>query len=113
MPTRLDLDTKWNYSLTVVPQIIKNHVNSDGSGSNAYYSVGMWTCLAAMVLLFLGMFIVLFTCFSARKERKRNGGTYKNNRDTYVNGTDGYNDGYNGTTTTHTTRTRRKRFGLF
>ena len=91
--------------------IIKDHVNGDGSGSHAYYSVGMWTILAAMILLFLGMFIVLFTCFSARKERKR-GGNYKNRGDTYENGT-GYNDTYNNTTTTRATRTRRKRFGIF
>ncbi|MCJ1291887.1 hypothetical protein MMC34_003435 [Xylographa carneopallida] len=92
--------------------IIKDHVNSDGSGSNAYYSTGMWTILAAMVLLFLGMFIVLFTCFSARKEKKR-GGSYKNRGDAYDNGV-GYNGGYNNTTTTTpATRPRRKRFGLF
>ncbi|MCJ1249791.1 hypothetical protein MMC30_007017 [Trapelia coarctata] len=86
--------------------IIKDHVNSDGTGSHAYYSVGMWTVLAAMILLFFGMFIVLFTCFSARKEKRR-GATYKNGGDAYV-----ANDGVhnNGTTTR---RTRRKRFGLF
>ncbi|MCJ1227929.1 hypothetical protein MMC12_004588 [Toensbergia leucococca] len=78
--------------------IIKDHVNSDGSGSHAFYSVGMWTCLAAMILLFLGMFIVLFTCFSARKAKKNT--AYKSNVDTYDNG-------YTSTTT------RRKRFGLF
>jgi len=33
----------------VVFGIIKKHVNKDGSGSHAYYSVGMWTCLAAFV----------------------------------------------------------------
>ncbi|MCJ1360484.1 MAG: hypothetical protein MMC33_010489 [Icmadophila ericetorum] len=81
--------------------IIKDHVNSDGSGSHAFYSVGMWTILAAMILLFFGMFIVLFTCFSARKERRR-GPSYKTNADTY--------DGVN-TTTTRTQR--RRRFGLF
>src|SRR6187402_1155146 len=43
--------------------IIKNHVNKDGSGSHAYYSVGMWTVLAAMICLFFATFIVLFTCF--------------------------------------------------
>ncbi|MCJ1341565.1 hypothetical protein MMC09_006861 [Bachmanniomyces sp. S44760] len=80
--------------------IIKNHVNSDGSGSHAYFSVGMWTLLAAMILLFLGTFIVLFTCFSARKERRN---TYKSSADTYDNGY----------STTHTRTTRRKRFGLF
>jgi hypothetical protein len=46
--------------------IIKDKVNNDGSGSHAYYSVGMWTILAAMILLFFATFIVLFTCFSAR-----------------------------------------------
>lgn len=75
----------------------------------------MWTVLAAMILLFFGMFIVLFTCFSARKERRRTPGTYKNGGDAYV-ARDGVYD--NGTTThantTTTARgTRRKRFGLF
>jgi len=55
--------------------IIKDHVNSDGSGSHAFYSIGMWTCLAAMILLFLGMWIVLFTCCSARRERRNRGTT--------------------------------------
>jgi len=50
--------------------LIKNHVNGDGSGSHAYYSVGMWTILAAMILLFFGTFIVLFTCFSSRMHRQ-------------------------------------------
>lgn len=86
--------------------IIKDHVNSDGSGSNAYYSLGMWTILAAMILLFFGMFIVLFTCFSARKAKR--GPSYKTNADTYPAG-----DGYNGVATTSARAQRRKRFGLF
>jgi len=49
--------------------IIKNKVNNDGTGSHAYYSVGMWTILAAMICLFLATFIVLFTCCSARRHR--------------------------------------------
>jgi hypothetical protein len=49
-------------------QVIKNHVNKDGSGSHAVYSVGMWTCLAAMVLLFLGAIIVFFTCCTRRRK---------------------------------------------
>jgi len=49
--------------------IIKNHVNKDGSGSHAKYSTGMWTILAAMILLFFATFIVLFTCFSSRMHR--------------------------------------------
>jgi len=60
--------------------IIKNHVNKDGSGSHAYYSVGMWLILAAMILLFFATFIVLFTCLSARMHRKRSGGV-KNETD--------------------------------
>jgi glucan phosphoethanolaminetransferase (alkaline phosphatase superfamily) len=52
--------------------IIKNHVNKDGSGSHAYYSIGMWTTLAAMICLFFGTFVVLFTCFSKRMHRKDN-----------------------------------------
>ncbi|XMA07864.1 hypothetical protein WAI453_000655 [Rhynchosporium graminicola] len=54
--------------------IIKNHVNDnddDKSGSSAHFSTGMWTCLAAMVALFFGTFLVLFTCCAARREKKR------------------------------------------
>jgi len=80
--------------------IIKNHVNSDGSGSHAYYSVGMWTTLAAMVLLFFGMVIVFFTCCSERRKGGRGQG-HKSSRDSYGNGTEGYNSS--------TTRTRRSR----
>jgi len=59
--------------------VIKKHVNSDGSGSHAYYSVGMWTTLAAMILLFLGMILVFFTCCSERRNGRRNIG-YKTGR---------------------------------
>jgi hypothetical protein len=51
--------------------IIKDHVNSDGSGSHAYYSVGMWTVLAAMILLFFGMIFVFFTCCTERRKNRR------------------------------------------
>ena len=81
------------------PQIIKNHVNKDGSGSHASYTTGMWTILAAMILLFLGMLIVLFTCFSARKKTR----AAKTHADT------GYDNGYGGT---RTRTTRTKRFGF-
>ncbi|CZR67713.1 related to palI protein [Phialocephala subalpina] len=67
--------------------IIKNHVNKDGSGSHAYYSVGMWTCLAAMICLFFGTFVVLFTCFSKRMHRKDNNRVSKGGEAGYVNGT--------------------------
>ena len=73
----------------------------------------MWTCLAAMILLFLGMFIVLFTCFSKRKAKKSAG--YKSAGDTYTTGNghrhgNGYDDAGMGTRNTHT---RKKRFGIF
>jgi len=81
--------------------IIKNHVNSDGSGSHAFYSVGMWTTLAAMILLFFGMIIVFFTCCSERRKSRRspeygNGHTSKrHSRRGHKNETDNYaNDGY-------------------
>jgi len=64
--------------------IIKNHVNSDGSGSHAYYSVGMWTCLTAMILLFFGAIIVFITCCTHRrtnsKAAHRDSGTTKQRR---------------------------------
>jgi len=59
----------------VVFGIIKNHVNSDGKGSHAFYSIGMWTCLAAFILLFLGTVIVFFTCCTRRRRERH--GTYK------------------------------------
>jgi uncharacterized membrane protein len=65
--------------------IIKRHVNSDGSGNHAFFTVGMWTILAAMIILFFATFIVLFTCFSSRMHRHDR--TSKE-------------AGYNGTTTT-------------
>jgi len=52
----------------VVFGIIKNHVNSDGKGSHAVYSIGMWTCLAAFVLLFFGTIIVFVTCCTRRRK---------------------------------------------
>lgn len=57
--------------------IIKNHVNSDGSGSHAYYSVGIWTVLAATVLLFFGMVLVFFTCCSERRKSRRTSSSRK------------------------------------
>lgn len=99
--------------LNLEPQIIKKHVNSDGSGSRAHYSTGMWTCLAAMILLFLGMFIVLFTCFSARKAKKS--ASYKTTGDAYAT-KDGYHhgNGYDSAPApTNATHPRKKRFGIF
>lgn len=69
---------------------VKDHVNEQNKGSHAYYSVGMWTCLAAMVLLFLGMFIVLFTCFSARKKKRKSSVGKYGHDETGTNGGVGY-----------------------
>jgi uncharacterized membrane protein len=66
--------------------IIKDKVNSDGSGSHAYYSVGMWTILAAMILLFFATFIVFFTCFSSRMHKNRDRRGTKNGDAGYVDG---------------------------
>jgi len=62
-----------------------------------------------MLLLFLGMILVLFTCFSARKAKKTtmNGGRHDgagyDNR---------YGDG-NGYATPNTAPMRKKKFGIF
>jgi len=66
--------------------IIKNHINKDGSGSHAVYSTGMWTILAAMILLFLATFIVLATCCSARMH-KNSSKNLKHADAGYANGT--------------------------
>lgn len=50
--------------------IVKNHVNDDKSGSHAVFGVAMWCVLAAMVALFFGTFVVLFSCCSARRHRR-------------------------------------------
>jgi uncharacterized membrane protein len=56
--------------------IIKNNVNSDGTGRQAYFSVGMWTILVAMVCLFFATFLVLFTCVSNRRRDRVSKGEY-------------------------------------
>lgn len=53
----------------VLFDIIKNNVNADLSGSHAYYSIAMWTIIAAMILLFFATFIIFFTCCSARMHK--------------------------------------------
>lgn len=63
--------------------IIKNAVNNDGTGSHAYYSVGMWTILAAMILLFFATIIVFFSCCSSRRTNR----TSKVDNGAYANGT--------------------------
>jgi hypothetical protein len=66
--------------------IIKDKVNKDGSGSHAVFSVGMWTILAAMILLFFATFIVFFTCFSARMHKNRSSRHTKHGESGYVDG---------------------------
>jgi len=64
----------------VVFGIIKNHVNKDGSGSHAFYSVGMWTCLAAMICLFFGAIIVFVTCCTSRRKNRTTTRTSRHGR---------------------------------
>lgn len=52
--------------------IVKNKVNGDSSSSHAKYGPAMWTVVGAMIALFFGMAIVLFTCCSSRLHRNRN-----------------------------------------
>ena len=51
--------------------VLRHHVNHDKSGSHAYFGSAMWCLCVAFVLLFFAMFIVTFTCWSARREKKR------------------------------------------
>ena len=50
--------------------IIRHHVNKDGH-NHAYFGSAIWCLLAAFITLFFGMIIVFFTCFSARREKKK------------------------------------------
>ena len=62
-----------------------------------------------MVLLFFGMFIVLFTCFSSRKAKKAGNTTshhHKTTGDAYAGNGVAYNE-YG------SAPVRKKRFGLF
>jgi len=53
--------------------IVKNKVNDNkNSDSSAEFSTGIWTLLAAMIMLFLATVIVLLTCCSSRMHSKRN-----------------------------------------
>ncbi|KAI7240512.1 hypothetical protein KC330_g1270 [Hortaea werneckii] len=53
--------------------IVRHHVNDyeNGIRAHANFGGGMWLLLASFVLLFLGMVVVLFTCVSVRREKKR------------------------------------------
>ncbi|OBT81115.1 hypothetical protein VE02_10305 [Pseudogymnoascus sp. 03VT05] len=52
--------------------IVKKKVNDVGN-SHASFEVGIWTLLAAFVVLFLGTVLVLLTCCSGRREKKHGG----------------------------------------
>ncbi|KFY28434.1 hypothetical protein V493_02933 [Pseudogymnoascus sp. VKM F-4281 (FW-2241)] len=52
--------------------IVRKKVNDDGN-SHASYDVGIWTLLAAFVVLFLGTVLELLTCCSGRREKRRGG----------------------------------------
>lgn len=51
--------------------ILRHHVNHDRSGARAEFGSAMWCLCVAFVLLFFAMGIVTFTCFSARREKKK------------------------------------------
>lgn len=54
--------------------IIKNHINDrseDASGSHASFGAGIWTLVAALIVLVLGTLVVLSTCLSSRMHKKR------------------------------------------
>jgi amino acid transporter len=74
--------------------IVKHHVNDDKSGSHAHFGSGIWLLLASFVLQFFGMLIVFFTCFSARREKRRAAPTQKDEAAPVAGG-------------------RKKRFGIF
>lgn len=51
--------------------VLRHHINNDGSGSHAYFGAAIWLVVAAFVTLFFGQAIVLFTCFSTRREKNK------------------------------------------
>ena len=51
--------------------IVRNKVNDMGDGRTATWGAGIWTLLAALVMLFLATVIVLLTCCSSRLHKKR------------------------------------------
>jgi hypothetical protein len=51
--------------------IVRDKINSSGSGSDAAFAVAIWTILASAVCSLLGNFLIFFTCCSARLHRRR------------------------------------------
>lgn len=48
---------------------LKSHVQA--AGLSAHYGVGMWTCLAAFILLFFAMLLLFFSCCSGLRGKHR------------------------------------------
>ena len=55
---------------------LKSHVQSNG-GLSAHYGIGMWTCVAAFVLLFLAMLLLFLSCCSGLRRKHRNKDNHK------------------------------------
>lgn len=53
--------------------IVRHHINDDKTQAVAHFGSAIWMLCAAFVLLTIGQFVVLFTCFSARREGRRGG----------------------------------------
>jgi hypothetical protein len=75
--------------------IVKRRVERDTPG-RASYQAGTWTALAGMLVLFIGAVLVLLTCASGRRDRRRNRGVVGAKHDSHVHGG-----------TTHVTTRRR------
>ena len=52
-------------------QIIRTHINDGNTGNTARYDTGLWTTVAAFILLFFGGVAVLVTACSACVNRVR------------------------------------------
>jgi hypothetical protein len=73
--------------------VVRHHVNEDSSRSEAHFGSAIWMLVAAFVLLFFGMSIVLFTCCTSRRQKKKDNEALKEARSAAPK--------------------RKKRFGLF
>jgi len=55
----------------VLFSVIRSNVNDNNQNSEAFYSAGMWTLLAAAICTLLGTIVVFFTCCSGRLHERR------------------------------------------
>jgi len=81
----------------VLFSVVKNNINDNNAGSNAYYGAAAWTTLVSAICSLLGTIIVFLTCCSGRMHKRRNRGVVPAHKTEYV----------------EAPRTRRRRFGLF